>query len=280
MQAFFESRPDFPRPLGPTLQSGDLCAADVLLSRGHGPLSDCIVAADGGSYSHAALWSGSGVIEAREDGVRERPLDGERDAYRFHADGRTLDAGTAARVIAFARGKVGGGYAFHELYLLGALFALGVTPGRSLARMMLDALGGGNADRLESWLNALEGRRAPVICTELVALAFYEASPDRVRALRVLPVSARPQAPGSPSERSWSAAPEVDAEMLSFQARCRTLISSRPTAVPDQFERQRKLAWGSVALQAHSDRRLSVVTPADLQFSPSLKFMGRAAASG
>jgi hypothetical protein len=37
----------------------------------------------------------------------------------------------------------------------------------------------------------------------------------------------------------------------------------------------RKVFAGAIALEAGTGKRIGVVTPADLQFSPSLKFVGR-----
>src|SRR5690606_10170078 len=56
------------------LEPTDLLPADVLLSRGDSDISTGIVELDGGTYSHAALWSGTDVLESTLPHVREAPL--------------------------------------------------------------------------------------------------------------------------------------------------------------------------------------------------------------
>lgn len=275
--ASFQGQSDYPRPQGPLLQTHALRPADVLLSRGEGDISDAIVASDGGSYSHAALWSGSSIIEARLDGVRERAWVGERDVYRYMVDGQPLGAEVAQRIVDIARAKVGREYATHELYLLGALFTLGLTPRRSLLGRTIAALGGSKAERLEQWLDSLPSDVEPLYCTELVAGSYYHALEDRSLALRIVPIAQRPR------EDVRTRGPDdlLSAEELELlqatQKRCRELMMATETSPPTPTTRARKLLWGTLAIEIGSQTKLGVVTPADLQFSPSLTFCGRVA---
>jgi hypothetical protein len=294
--AFFELGEDYPRPPGPRLHPAALEPADVLLSRGVGDLADCIAASDGGCYSHAALWSGEAVIEARLDGVRERALLEERDVYRYRHANSGLSEAQATAVVARARSRLGGEYATHELLLLGALFALGLFPRRSLLQRALDALGSTSAHRLEQLLEGIGSRGTAVVCTELVALAFYEADPAHELALQVLPIAERPPAP-SAAQRSLSGVVDAatrtpgflpsEAEVLQLNAlrrQCLRLCAGAlegPTLTrtaqvePEAAAASRGPLWGSIAREVHSGTPLGIVTPADLQFSPSLRFVGR-----
>lgn len=57
-----------------TLTQSELETGDVFLSLGRGDLSAGIHRLDGGDYSHAALWSGSSVVEATLPSVRDVAL--------------------------------------------------------------------------------------------------------------------------------------------------------------------------------------------------------------
>jgi hypothetical protein len=268
---------DYPRPTGPTLAQSSLQCADVLLSRGTNNIADCIVAADGGSYSHAALWTGETVVEATLDGIREGAPPAGRDVYRYRGeDGAPLDPVIAAQIAAHARRGVGGVYATHELLLLGTIVALGLSPRRSLVHVALDALGT-RGHRLEAWLRDLDSSRKPLICTELVSAAFYDAPSDRAYALRIVPNGARPLPPAVTRSRSLRAGheealpPDQAQAIDDVRASCRALLDlSNARDSPTE----RKVLWGSLALEAGNDRRLGAVTPGDLQFSPSLRFCG------
>lgn len=267
---------DYPRPVGPKLPPRSLRPADVLLSRGASGISDCIVAADGASYSHAALWTGESVVEATLSGIGEGASAEGRDVYRFYDQaGAALDQATATRIVAHARRGIGGPYATSELLLLGTMFALGLSLRRSLVHLALDALGE-RGQYLEAWLQNLGPSSKPLVCTELVSAAFYEAAPDRAYALRVVPPDARPRPPSETRARRFSLEdetppPEPTRAMETLRIACRGMLD---VELAGDATTERKLLWGSVALEAGSARRVGVVTPGDLQFSPSLRFCG------
>lgn len=83
---------------------------DILLSRGQGDTADAIRTLDGGTYSHAGIWSGSGVIELTTPKVVEWPLEQSLiahprvmvDVYRYSTSGARQQ-----RVVEMARRYVG-----------------------------------------------------------------------------------------------------------------------------------------------------------------------------
>jgi hypothetical protein len=275
---------DYPRPKGRPLTPAELMPADILLSRGNSHISDLIVEADRGSYSHGALWSGSGIIESTlKGGVAEQAASGNRDVYRFVAaagDGLT-SLGDAEReaIVAAGRKHVGNAYDTAEIHLLAVVFNKWwptARPRRSLASSLLETLGGGKADQLRSWLQGVYRRSAPRICTELVALAYFESG----HGLRVLPTAKRPPLPVRASEE---AAPEPELALEAAQLNvsvyealwanddaAKTVASALAVPVADA----KGILYGDVAYDSDSGAPVGVVTPGDLQFSPSLRFVG------
>ena len=267
---------DYPRPVGRQLAPTDLRPADVLLSRGTSEISDAIVAADGASYSHAALWSGERVIEAVLEGILERDLIGERDVYRFGSHDSDLPDACAQRIVRFARQQVGQVYARSELFMLGVLFSMGLAPSRPVLDMALRALGGPRAEALAAWLQSLVPAREPMMCSELVARAYYDADLERRYALQVVERAARPAAPETLSPRGLGMTAgahdsEGAAALSELQAACARLVA---TGGVDVDARSRKLWVGQIAQRAGKGAPLGVVTPGDLQFSTSLRFVG------
>lgn len=246
-------REGLPRPCGDELAERDLLPADVLLSRGSSAISDAIVAADGGSYSHAALWSGAGVIEATLEGAHERPLTFERDVYRYRHGAERLPPSVADAIVSTARRQLELPYAESELVLLGLLYLHGHMPKRSLLNLGLSLIGRDAAEDLEDWLALQLDGRSSRVCSELVALSYYRACRSRRYALRILPRAERP-----------------------VSAACTSSADQSQSASKPQ---ERKLLAGNVAVSATTHRPVPVVTPADLQFSPSLQYVGRLSAS-
>jgi len=290
----------------PRLTQSDLRPADILLSRGVGLVSDLIAASDGGKYSHGALWSGTGVIQATGDGITHTEELKVHDVYRH----RELDELGAAEVVEAAKAELPGSYAYGELVLLGLLFSLGLHTRGALLTRMLEAIGGEGATKLGAWLNAQAGKKTRV-CTELVASSFFKVSNGRF-ALKILPRSERPLQPAVAAPRSIGLPPLVrgdaasggatrgqadissSAAVLAGAERARqtclelllangvlmregtrgALTELQPLTI-DASVQTRKVFAGPIAVEAGTNRPIGVVTPADLQFSPSLAFLGR-----
>jgi len=284
-----QNTPSNPREL--TLE--DLKPGDVLLVRGHGIVSGLIAKSDGGRYSHGALWSGVGVIQATSKGITHEPFEtGEFDVYRH----RELDEAGAAEVVAFAKSQVSGSYAYGELVLLGLLFSCGLRVKGALLNRLLDAIGGSKAAQLEAWLQEHSQQRIRV-CTELVAASFFHTTKQRF-ALRIWRFSKRPAPPPVDARGGAAAADDPTAEpplesLTEASRGCLELLvrgglasatNGRgtglvlPAQAPAAATKTRKVFADPIAFDASTGEKLGVVTPADLQFSPSLEFVGRFAA--
>lgn len=279
----------------------ELEPADVLLSHGHGLISDWIAKADGGKYSHGALWSGTGIIQATGAGIRHEPPEGEHDVYRYTG----LDAATALEIVAKAKSQLDGKYAYAELVLLALLFTSGLRVKGAIASRMLDAIGGPRALKLKAWLDERAGRRTRV-CTELVASCYFKVD-NRKFAIRILPVEERPaleppeaasaelpplSSDGEPAVTRGSAngttEPSAD-QLATARATCLELLLQSGWLQNEQVRGAglveleplttasgtgvRKVFAEAIAFDV-SGKELGVVTPADLQFSPSLTFVG------
>lgn len=109
----------------PTLEQSHLKAGDILLSLGQGEVSDAIKSLDGGSYSHAGIWDGGGVIEAIWPKVHRSAFDGcckkarYIDVYRYE-NGATK----AERVVTEATAFLGTKYADVDLLLATAILSV------------------------------------------------------------------------------------------------------------------------------------------------------------
>lgn len=257
------------------LELNDLQEADVLLARGTGIISDLIAKSDGGKYSHAAMWSGDGVIQATAAGITCTPLAGKFDVYRPIA----LPPEGAKEIVKLALDELKGHYAYGELVLLGLLFLPGLRVRGALANQVLDAIGGTTAKKLNEWLDENVGKNVRV-CSELVASCFYRAGAKHQFALRVLETKDRPKPTtyvGSDDDvsRGRPQLAAADADVDAAAASCdRLLTEASERAIPsDDGDPPRRLLAGSIAFRPNGDK-VGVVTPGDLQFSPSLKFIG------
>lgn len=285
---------EYPRPHGPILARADLRPADVLLSRGETDIANLIVAADRGSFSHAALWTGDTIIEATmKGGVEEHAPKGRRYVYRYrdvHAESpeaEALSPAQAAVVIERARDQVNNAYATTEIHLLAVVFQKWWPTGRprrSLAGALLEALGGSTASKLRDWVQSVYVRSAPRICSELVALAFFQEGP----ALYTVALARRPPPPADevrvlPDRTAPSSDPELDTVEQSKEFEdlevnvSGVLAQSNPPATEDAAPPDalpRGMLWGDLAYDLDTELPVGVVTPGDLQFSPSLYFVG------
>jgi hypothetical protein len=262
------------------LSIDDLQPADILLSKGHGFVSDLIAESDGGQYSHGALWSGMSIIQATGDGITESELHGRHGVYRYQP---ALPEQVAEEIVAIATKQVDGRYAYGELVMLGALFLSGIRVKGALLNRLLDAIGGPTASKLKAWLDEHAGKSARV-CTELVASAYYEAA-GGAYALRVrsrppaaaVVRAATPQATrGGPPLTSGLALAVDDAQLqptaIAAAQSCLDLLIQKDL---NPSPGTRKLLAGALARDAVTGAPMGVVTPADLEFSPSLQFVGR-----
>ncbi|MGC4086724.1 MAG: hypothetical protein QM756_02280 [Polyangiaceae bacterium] len=168
------------------LRKSDLRPADVLLSRGEGIVSDSIAKNDGGQYSHGAVWSGDGIVQATSAGITHTPFSGSHGVYRR----RELTEAGAQEVVELALAELKGRYAYGELVMLGVLFMSGIRVRGAWGSRALEAIGGPKAEKLKAWLDENEGKKVRV-CTELVASCFFRAA-DKAFALEILPVPKRP----------------------------------------------------------------------------------------
>jgi hypothetical protein len=268
------------RPDGPILSPSDLRPADVLLSRGVGPISDAIVAADRAAYSHAAIWSGDSIIEATiKGGVAKNPPGGERYVFRYHPE---LDTARAASIVDVAHAQVGNQYATAEIHLLAVVFkkwGAVERPRQSLASTLLNLLGGSSAPRLEAWLQERYARSAPRICSELVAVAYYTAGTPLL-----LVAPAERGAAQFVAEESLGSASAVEQEQLDEldQTISKSLYGNdllEQVAVERAVttKEAKGILFGHLAVDAMTGVPVDIVTPGDLQFSQSLRFVGKIA---
>jgi len=264
-----------------SLSVAQLQPADILLSKGQGFVSDLIADADGGHYSHGALWSGSGVIQATSDGITHSDIHGTHTVYRYPQ----LSQDAAKEIVAIAMEQVNGRYAYGELVMLGALFLSGIRVKGALLDRLLDAIGGPTAGKLKAWLDERAGKGARV-CTELVASAYYEAV-DGKYALKVrtraaagtsaIVRAALPQRTRGAPVLTSGIAPAVEEADRQQEANdaAQSCIDLFVRSDPNPPATTRKLLAGAIARDAVTNKEVGVVTPADLEFSPSLELVGR-----
>jgi len=264
------------------LTLGQLQPADILLSKAQGFVSELIAEADGGHYSHGALWSGMGIIQATGDGITHSEIHGTHTVYRYPK----LPQDVAAKIVAITMEQVNGRYAYGELVMLGALFLSGIRVKGALLDRLLDAIGGPPAAKLKAWLDEHAGKGARV-CTELVASAYYEAAPKGAYALKVrtrAAAGARAIVRAAMAQRERGAplvtsgiapaAEEANRQQEAIDAAqcCIDLFVQSDPNLPDM---PRKVLAGVIALDAETNDGIGVITPADLEFSPSLELVGR-----
>jgi hypothetical protein len=101
------------------MKASELKVADVILSTTPAAVSTVIKAGTGAQYSHAMLYVGdSKVVEAVDKGVVHRSIklatNGAKYAHAFRLEDMTADQ--AAKIAAYAIGKVGGSYAYGGVF--------------------------------------------------------------------------------------------------------------------------------------------------------------------
>jgi len=151
----------------------ELQAGDVLLSLGNSDLSRGIAALDGGSYAHAALWTGASVIESTLPIVREASLAtcaaSARyiDVFRPRESRSNLDA-----VLASSRQLLGRPYGALDLTLTAAAVTVSAWMPSDWAQMVT-LFGAGNLGRLLRLLRQLEATGDQLVtCVGLVVQSY------------------------------------------------------------------------------------------------------------
>ncbi|MBO9664067.1 hypothetical protein [Dokdonella sp.] len=267
------------------LTPNDLLPGDVLLHMGAGELSKLIAWVGDSLYSHAALVVDKGqLIEAAASGVRRAGL-AERarmtkafhyiDVFRPAQPAPDNHSGLAA-LLAASDAYLGRPYPMTSLFQLGVTCAvrnkLTDDPALRIAlRMALDLVVKNDTDK--------------VVCSELVYRGFDEARTTPAHALR-LQISTR-AVPHQP-------VPKIDVDALanecledyrhslpahSLQADANGAKASARDLDDLLGAARSRLGIGQASLQAAADYAPNpkTVLPADLEFSPGLRRMGRLA---
>lgn len=155
------------------LDPAELRAGDVLLSLGNSDLSRGIAALDGGSYAHAALWTGASVIESTLPVVREASLATcaasarHIDVFRPRAPRSNVDA-----VLASSRQLLGRSYGAVDLTLTAAVVTVSAWMPSDWAQMVT-LYGAGNLGRLLRLLRRFEAPGNQLVtCVGLVVQSY------------------------------------------------------------------------------------------------------------
>ncbi len=155
----------------------DLRVADILLSRGDSDVSAGIAELDGGSYSHAALWSGHLVVESTLPVVKRSTLDECAD-HALHIDAFRHRAQQipSSNIMELANTYLGRPYASLNLGLATLLIAVSSWMPYEWAEM--NALyGAGELARLLELLKLAKDcpdEEPQVTCVELVVRCYHD----------------------------------------------------------------------------------------------------------
>jgi hypothetical protein len=262
----------------------ELRPGDVLLSMGRGDVSTAIQLLDGGEASHAAIWSGEAVIEATDPVVVEHSFDASLamhprvsvDVYR-HA--RSAEFGN--RAVVAARKYVGRRYSFGDLVLGGMLVATSSWLPSSRGQIEFLFKAARMMEFLE--LDQIEAEGL-VTCVELVARAYAAAEAPLVLRIsgarqfhaRALFAGAREvasrmqfKAPPGSLEAEW----EVVREQ--FREKYRGLVGEEVMASTSKSFGSTTASAGRRTVVAGIDWPANLVTPRDLETSPTLTRLGR-----
>ncbi len=153
----------------------------MLLSCGHGWLSDAIRFIDGGQYSHAGFYDGEKIIEATKAGIAAREISddlkeqkyihvyrykGDKDEHLGNADFPVLRSKATTYL------ESGAKFAYQQLFLLAVLAVFRRTP---LPLFLKKVLRAALDDAVSMFNDVLQNGKQPVTCSELVYRIFYEA---------------------------------------------------------------------------------------------------------
>lgn len=252
---------------------GDLLPGDVLLSYGHGWLSDAIRVIDGGQYSHAGFYDGQSIVEATRAGIAYRTVAQDLKqqkyihVYRYKGDkgehlGDPLFPAGPPIDVARQYLKTGGNFAYHQLFLLALLAIFRRAPIPIFLKKLLrpfikKALGDLN--------DVLQQGKQPVICSELLYRIFDEATPKHHYGLSVKePINVRQfrrlaTAPVTPVSKTGA----EDKDAAKFERLSHELAQTYVKA---------KTAVGQKA--PNPLVKADFVTPRDLEESKNLEMIG------
>jgi len=291
----------------------DLRPDDVLLSCGQDPISMVIRKLAGGSYSHAAVWNGTEVVEATDKGVVGRSLTHDvkkqwyNDAYRWQpqpANGHVFGDATypyqpvTTQVDALAGAGIK--FAYDELLLAAVVIAASKAPRNPLLKIAARLV----AAEVAAWIhkNITSGGKRSMMCTEVVSTSFWKAIPNPQYAIKIWIGSAR----SNLLARARAAAAYKGTAQLAAQravaatTRQRVIVRQVPSDYEDLQQECAAFVWKaaqgrswrpSVVLVPPPPRPgasgrilvsvgtpgvpLAFVTPRDFEKSPSLEFVGR-----
>jgi hypothetical protein len=266
----------------PSLQPSQLEPGDVLLHMGTGELSKLIAWVGDGLYSHAALViEGGQLIEAAAAGVRHATLDARThmtanfhyvDVFRPFRPGSGDAKGTAA-ILAAADVYLGRPYPMTSLLTLGVACAVrNKVPGdpamRRAIRMALDLV--------------IENDASQVVCSELVYRGFDEAVTKPAHGFRLEVIVQPPLRTPLPTVDINALIAECLDDYQRSRPKGRSTLTLDATA--GEADVDELLGRARTTLGLGGPRRASAndyvpnpktVLPADLEFSPGLKKIGR-----
>lgn len=259
----------------PVIKATQLQPGDVLLYHGTAMLSRMIRLFDGTEYSHAAIWTGTNVVEALGGGVVKHGLKASVagteyvHVYRFRDNaGHQLGAAglpaqpVVSRADQFAAN--GNRYAYEQLLLIALLASTRrVTApipffGR-LLRTMLDSA-------TDVLARIAAAGKEPLICSELVFRCYDESGAAYMVNIRGADVAAN-FAAGAMSVTASSGPEEDDGGLANAAADFLANYSVMKPAPPATTE-----LGGSVMAVAN------FITPGDLSKSPNLQKLGKLSA--
>jgi hypothetical protein len=267
------------------LQTTDLRPGDVLLHMGTGELSKLIAWVGDGLYSHAAMVFGGGqLIEAAASGVRHAGLaERTRMIANFHyidvfrpLRPQAWDTQETSALLAAIDAYLGRPYPMTSLLSLGIACAVrnkipAAPELRQSLRMALDLV--------------IENDPRQVVCSELVYRGFDEAVTTPAHALRLQVVM-------QPVGRTPLPTIDLDALLAEClddyqrslpKTKAALTLAAAPTSDADIAGRLKqarvKIGLGGPLTSSANDYTPNpkTVLPADLQFSPGLKQLGRLA---
>jgi hypothetical protein len=271
----------------PSLQPAQLEPGDILLHMGTGELSKLIAWVGDGLYSHAALViEGGRLIEAAAAGVRHATL---ADRTRMTANFRyidvfrplrpgLLDTKGIAAVLAAAEVYLGRPYPMTSLVTLGIACAVrNKVPSdpdmRKAIRMALDLV--------------IENDTSKVVCSELVYRGFDEATTRPAHALRLEVIVQPPiRTPLPAIDINALLAECLDDYRRSLPKGKAALTFNAPAGEADVDELLKRarttLGLGGPRSPSANDYvpNPKTVLPADLEYSPGVKKIGRLALHG